>query len=1004
MMEDSTTFAAATNNNHSLHLETRLKTARRVIREATTAAQKFVQTDQTVIGNDNDTNTNNATKTQMHNTMHMHRHSTEAEEFDLAMMLFGDDVRGIEEDINMKLTKVEHDLYSYFQGKQEYHQYTTHQHQVAKSAVNHFDYEEKDEDMNMHMNMHMHTSSSTSAGETQMNVDDTSLLETEAKQLSVKINFLKKCSEARVALDDVSTGFLQASVSKGSMTSPRSFSPSSGSGSASSNNNSTCTLVDIAQHLNRAKKALAEAKQFLQSSSVRVDSDIMKSQDTKIGQEFIDSIQSQIRRKNVDVYAKACEIFTSCITIDNTSISICEGPGLSLSKKSVFGDDGGDAKDDTNNKVNEKSGYEGLKVALDVLAILSEDGSRKLENTIANVADEVCTVILRPVILETRKALDTSKGRGGGDEAADILNSSWEFHESQVQVRRGGIKTSSTSSSFASKTKGLVSTLEWKKCEPTTIMEVDHNNNNNSSSSSKSNSGGDLTWWTNLLEFIQTITKFIVDKVLSQREDISLMYGKATFGNVSSTKNPYSLSFDETVMEHGDKCPIMKLLGRTLWYHCIPESPSDTTIDDFSNVRKIVVESTHAFETFLQSAGLTENPTPLAEYGNCYEDKYNEKVRTMILGKGRSILLESDYHNSVTVGVNVHEKRKANRAEYMDHIDLEDNDMSEFVLEECAISQVALNLFDLCKETMDLAVKPQSLSYSPLLPAALFRSSRELFDLFRAVIPAAHGREIAAIPRTAAIFHNDCVYFANKLLTFGLKYRDEFTTTSQEEGKESESNDLKKICTYLDMVPIFRELAEHAMNDMIRHQKVQISEIISPRIEYLTVALGSSEGVVEWTEAETALTAGLYHLRHLSQNWKIILSHDVYCRTMGGLVDALFSLYLDKVLAAKDISVSACHFVSALFRDALRGVTELFGSGPSPSSDEAAKEAKRFCEFEDKFSAIGRFMDMSLADITMSLSEGVFQSVTGAELSRLVMAVFEDSGARAQLLRLLDSN
>mmetsp|Transcript_21279 Transcript_21279/g.31098 ORF Transcript_21279/g.31098 Transcript_21279/m.31098 type:complete len:325 (+) Transcript_21279:1-975(+) len=322
--------------------------------------------------------------------------------------------------------------------------------------------------------------------------------------------------------------------------------------------------------------------------------------------------------------------------------------------------------------------------------------------------------------------------------------------------------------------------------------------------------------------------------------------------------------------------------------------------------------------------------------------------------------------------------------------------MSVFLLEQSAISQVASKLMDLSKESMDLAIQPTTASHV-LLPPTLYRASRELLDLFRAVIPAAHGGEIATIPRTAAIFHNDCVFFAHKMLTFGLQYRDRFP--SNESGKDSS---LKKVCTFLDLVPIFRELADRAMNDMIQHQKIQLSEIIGPRIAHLRDALGSNEGVVEWTDAESALIAGLYHLRHLSQGWKSILSHDVYCRTMGSLVDTLFTLYLDKILIAKDISVPASHFASALIRDALRGVTELFGLHSDP--DAAAKDTTRFCTLQHKFSAVGKFMDMSLNDINMALSEGVFLSVTGAELSGLVQAVFEDTEKRGKLLRLLESS
>ena len=77
-------------------------------------------------------------------------------------------------------------------------------------------------------------------------------------------------------------------------------------------------------------------------------------------------------------------------------------------------------------------------------------------------------------------------------------------------------------------------------------------------------------------------------------------------------------------------------------------------------------------------------------------------------------------------------------------------------------------------------------------------------------------------------------------------------------------------CTFIDLVPIFRELAERTMNDHIKYQMNQLSEVVCPRITYLKAALRANEGVVEWTDAETALTAGLYHLRHLSQSWWMI--------------------------------------------------------------------------------------------------------------------------------------
>ena len=61
------------------------------------------------------------------------------------------------------------------------------------------------------------------------------------------------------------------------------------------------------------------------------------------------------------------------------------------------------------------------------------------------------------------------------------------------------------------------------------------------------------------------------------------------------------------------------------------------------------------------------------------------------------------------------------------------------------------------------------------------------------------------------------------------------------------------------------------------------------------------------------------------------------------------------------------------------------------------------CLSWDRFSAVGRFMDMSLADINVALSGGVFRAVKAQELSRLITATFDDSGKRRALLHALAS-
>ena len=83
------------------------------------------------------------------------------------------------------------------------------------------------------------------------------------------------------------------------------------------------------------------------------------------------------------------------------------------------------------------------------------------------------------------------------------------------------------------------------------------------------------------------------------------------------------------------------------------------------------------------------------------------------------------------------------------------------------------------------------------------------------------------------------------------------------------------------MVPPFRELATKSMGSMLELQKSQLFELISPRLASFEQALSSNESVMEWDDAETALRAALYHLRHLSQSWSQVLARDVYHLAIG---------------------------------------------------------------------------------------------------------------------------
>ena len=190
--------------------------------------------------------------------------------------------------------------------------------------------------------------------------------------------------------------------------------------------------------------------------------------------------------------------------------------------------------------------------------------------------------------------------------------------------------------------------------------------------------------------------------------------------------------------------------------------------------------------------------------------------------------------------------------------------------------------------------------------------------------------------------------------------------------------------------------------------------IVSPRLSSFEQALGSNESVTEWDDADTALRAALYHLGHLSQAWKPVLSRGVYHMTMGNLVDLVLTLYLDAVIKAEDITESASRFVHSLLLDATKGTAEMFivesldnSNHINMDSDDIQQQrsqlACKYCSLFGKAQAVLKFMAMRLDEIERGLEEGLFRSVTAKELSHLIRAAFDDSDKRTTLLNSLVS-
>ena len=1038
----------------STTIQNRLQRARKTIRDVTNQTLKSIDSYSTVTLKDNqkndvvkNTNSDNNV-VESTSTSESVSASTSAstsapamslskeEEMDLAMALFGDDEQMrtlVNEEIQNKLTLIEEQLSVYTASKTN-----CDSHNDKSNDSDNSDIEDNNNNVDFTALVENHNNDNND------NLGMTAALQEEAKDLKEKIQFLQQCTEARMALDEIESLSMMDHVNIRSIHINDDHDVDDSSTTTNNNkgnqqimmpsSSKPAVLIPIANAISKAQLAINAAEKYLinSPSQQQQQQQQQKTKDIQIAIQVIESIRVQVIRHIAYLDTQISSILDACINISNEQITICNGVvNTSTTATPASG---------------KESNYEGLKVAFHVLSILSEphfDNNNKLSRTMNSIANEIKQKVIKPYIHDIRSALKDGK-KPKLFQCSEHTTQSYSSIGNIVGRNNYDLGSSRLGSSRQRVKKNYV-TLQWKEVDGNTAKPKSDSN----VSDEKNNS---LEWWSDLLNFILSISVFVrKNMILDDQSDsqqtsqqLSSIFGSFLLleeDMINSfmtarghSKNSYGRTHESSIgstqmnkyynKQVHDSASIMKILIDLLEDECIPSTISSSKLTTLPKHSEFVQEQVKLFESSLVKHNLlqksyeykstitavtNDQKKQLSHSAESFMTIYAQKQRAKILCEGRKLLLEQDFHDTILIGVNVREQQKANQPIYLDHLvgfPDDNEDMSLFVLHEEKVSVVASNIMKLSIQTMDLAVETDftvDKDLEKLMPPMLYRTARELFDLYRAIIPSTHSNEISTIPRTAAILHNDCVYFAHKMLSLGLEYKDRFPSFKQEVHDDDEKDvDSPIVYTFLDMVPIFRELAEQTMQDMIKYQMNQLDEVVCPRITYFTDALRENEAVVEWTEGETALQAGLYHLRHLSQSWWNVLSYEVYSRAIASLVDRLYSFYLEGVLKAQDISEPACHYISALFRDTIKGTAELFAI--NEEFDHSLNEATKYCKLWRKFHAIGEFMSMSLADINVNLSEGTFREVTGVELSHLVTVVYEDSEKRKKLLNLLSKH
>lgn len=632
-------------------------------------------------------------------------------------------------------------------------------------------------------------------------------------QLQNHIQFLQKCKSAQKTLDQIENlSYTSKEVSL-------SFSPSSMLLSPSSSTNDRFNFdTDTRQNdATTAANFIMKIESELDSALSLLDSN----QDEELHEMqsgIYNELRFQFRRKKMELRYRAVGTLEGCVVVNSNKLII---RGINKVKKSV---NFGDFDPATPREADSTSAQQSpLGDAYAILEALNNDQypvfGQTLDQAVKTIGKQLFTQILGPALKEIvsnndtvgyyKFTQETVKNSGGSRKYDTVV-----IKGQAVQLMWEMNKIDFDAGSFTDGKSVVISTAS-------DINEADL---------AASSPLASVANFLSCLNFTLHVLEFVHEHVLLQRTDLAGLLGKYLFGTypIHTSLSTGSAMLGGTLIgvaaqgeESGEVRPLMVDLVECMRKLCIPDESNVDVWRTIPKIQRVLIREVGAFEDRLVGMGymnakgvvqkfaaasspsglsvlvnqddvgspidvnLTTNrdspieisspPTnegregtavrsSLSQIAKSFLQAYSENQRSKILRRCRSILDNTDYHNSIQVGKFVPPPSEPGTLEHLD-----EDPLNAFVFHRCSISTTAQKTLLLVRETLDEAIRPEMAQELDALPPMLYRASREVLDLFRAVIPTLYASEVESIPRMAAILHNDCVYLSHEASLLGKR-------------------------------------------------------------------------------------------------------------------------------------------------------------------------------------------------------------------------------------------
>uniref|UniRef100_A0AAR2J722 Zw10 kinetochore protein n=1 Tax=Pygocentrus nattereri TaxID=42514 RepID=A0AAR2J722_PYGNA len=406
-----------------------------------------------------------------------------------------------------------------------------------------------------------------------------------------------------------------------------------------------------------------------------------------------------------------------------------------------------------------------------------------------------------------------------------------------------------------------------------------------------------------------------------------------------------------------------------------------------------VIKETEDFENHLKDMGyLSGDSTDLLKYARNVNCHFASKKCQDVIVAARK-LMTSEMHNTVKIspdyklaipklpnlGGGSREKQEVKRSGHCDQQILENEKQlgqRTLCLPVCRISESVQQLMELAIKTLSEAV-----GSSPQCGFQLFYTTRNIFHLFYDVVPTYHKDNLLKFPHLAAIQHNNCMFLAHHLLTLGHQFRPHLPL---KDG----------VAYFVDLVPGFRRLGAQCFVAQMNVQKAEMLERLSTARNFSNL-----DDEDNYSAASKAVRQVIHQLKRLGKVWQDVLPVNIYCKSMGTLLNTAISELITKIMMLEDISTEDGERLHTLCQTILEEGPLVFTPLPEENKNKKYQEevpvyVKKWLTFKE----LSIVLHASLQEIVDRWAEGkgpLAQEFSSSEMKSLIRALFQNTDRRA---------